>query len=62
MLKESSLGSVTRVAEITQLGKKYAAASFIFPQTYYSLAFLYLTMTLVLSAGVKLMERRLKSG
>ncbi len=62
MLKESSLVSVIGVAEITQLGKKYAAASFVFPQTYYSLAFLYLSMTLVLSAGVKFMERRLKSG
>ena len=62
MLKESSLVSVIGVAEITQLGKKYAAASFVFPQTYYSLAFLYLTMTLLLSAGVKFMERRLKSG
>ena len=62
MLKESSLVSVIGVAEITQLSKKYAARSFIFPQTYYSLAFLYLSMTLVLSAGVKFMERRLKSG
>ncbi len=62
MLKESSLVSVIGIAEITQLSKKYAAASFIFPQTYYSLAFLYLSMTLVLSAGVKFMERRLKSG
>ena len=62
MLKESSLVSVIGIAEITQLSKKYAAASFIFPQTYYSLAFLYLSMTLVLSAGVKFMERRLESG
>ncbi len=62
MLKESSLVSVIGIAEITQLSKKYAAASFVFPQTYYSLAFLYLSMTLVLSAGVKFMERRLKSG
>ena len=62
MLKESSLVSVIGVAEITQLGKKYAASSFIFPQTYYSVAFLYLSMTLVLSLGVKFMERRLKSG
>lgn len=62
MLKESSLVSVIGVAEITQLGKKYAAASFVFPQTYYSIAFLYLSMTLLLSAGVKYMERRLKSG
>ena len=62
MLKESSLVSVIGLAEITQLGKKYAAASFVFPQTYYSLAFPYLTITLALSAGVKFMERRLKSG
>ena len=62
MLKESSLVSVIGIAEITQLSRKYAAVSFIFPQTYYSLAFLYLSMTLVLSAGVKFMERRLKSG
>lgn len=62
MLKESSLVSVIGVAEITQLSKKYAARSFIFPQTYYSLAFLYLSMTLLLSAGVRFMERRLKSG
>ena len=62
MLKESSLVSVIGVGEITQLSKKYAAATFIFPQTYYSLAFLYLAMTLVLSTGVKFAERRLKSG
>lgn len=62
MLKESSLVSVIGVAEITQLSKKYAARSFIFPETYFSLAFLYLSMTLLLSAGVRFMERRLKSG
>ena len=62
MLKESSLVSVIGIAEITQLSKKYAAASFVFPETYYSLAFLYLAMTMVLSVGVKFMERRLKSG
>ncbi len=62
MLKESSLVSVIGVAEITQLSRKYAAASFKFPEAYYSLAFVYLAMTLVLSAGVKFMERRLKSG
>ena len=62
MLKESSLVSVIGVAEVTQLSRKYAAASFKFPEAYYSLAFVYLAMTLVLSAGVKFMERRLKSG
>jgi polar amino acid transport system permease protein len=61
MLKESSLVSVIGVNEITQLGKKYAAASFLFPETYNTLAFLYLSMTLILSMGVKFMERRLKT-
>jgi len=59
MLKESSLVSVLGVNEITHLGKKYAAASFLFPATYNTVAFLYLSITLVLSMGVKWMERRL---
>ena len=62
MLKESSLVSVLGVSEITQLSRKHAAATFRFPETYYSLAFLYLSMTLLLSMGVKFMERRLNSG
>jgi polar amino acid transport system permease protein len=61
MLKDSSLVSVIGVGEITQLSKKYAAASFRFPETYYTLAFLYLSMTLLLSLGVRSMERRLKT-
>jgi len=61
MLKESSLVSVLGVGEITQLGKKYAAASFLFPETYNTVACLYLSMTLLLSMGVRYMERRLKS-
>jgi polar amino acid transport system permease protein len=59
MLKESSLVSVLGVNEITQLGKKYSAASFLFPQTYNTVAFLYLSITLILSMGVKYMERRM---
>ncbi len=62
MLKESSLVSVLGVSEITQLSRKHAAATFRFPETYYSLAFLYLSMTLLLSMGVKFMERRLDPG
>jgi polar amino acid transport system permease protein len=61
MLKESSLLSVIGVREITQLGKKYAAASFLFPQTYNTVAFLYLSITLILSMGVKYMEKRLQT-
>lgn len=62
MLKESSLVSVLGVNEITQVAKKYAAASFLYPETYNTTAFLYLSMTLILSVGVKLMERKLKTG
>lgn len=62
MLKESSLLSVLGVGEITQLGKKYASASFQYLQTYNTVAFLYLSMTLILSMGVKYMEKRLKVG
>jgi len=61
MLKESSLVSVIGVEEITQLSKKYVAASFLYPETYNTLAFLYLSMTIILSIGVKYMEKRLKT-
>jgi polar amino acid transport system permease protein len=61
MLKESSLVSVLGVGEITQLGKKYSAASFLYPETYNTVAFLYLSMTLLLSMGVKYMEARFKT-
>ncbi len=61
MLKETSLVSVLGVGEITQLGKKYGAASFRYPPTYNTVAFLYLSMTLLLSMGVRTMERRLRT-
>ena len=61
MLKESSLVSVLGVRDITQLGKLYAASSFQFFATYNAVAFLYLTMTILLSLGVKALEKRLKT-
>lgn len=61
MLKESSLVSVLGVEEITLRGKQYSARSFLYPQTYNTVAFLYLSMTLILSMGVKFMERRLQT-
>lgn len=61
MLKETSLVSVLGVGEITQLGKKYGAASFLYPPTYNTVAFLYLSMTLLLSLGVRTMEKRLRT-
>ncbi len=61
MLKESSLVSAIGVQDITQLGRLYSASSFQYLKTYNVVAFLYLTMTILLSLGVKGMEKRLKT-
>jgi polar amino acid transport system permease protein len=62
MLKESSLVGVLGVQEIWQLGKKYTGSSFLYTETYNTVAFLYLSMTLILSMGVKYMEQRMSAG
>lgn len=59
MLKDSSLVSVLGVTDITQMGKVYAASTFLYFDTYNIVAFLYLSMTIVLSLFVRWMERRL---
>jgi polar amino acid transport system permease protein len=61
MLKESSLVSALGVQDITQLGRLYAASSFEYLKTYNMVAFIYLTMTILLSMAVKAMEVRLKT-
>lgn len=61
MLKESSLVSALGVQDITQLGRLYSASSFEYLKTYNLVAFLYLSMTILLSLGVKTMETRLKT-
>jgi polar amino acid transport system permease protein len=61
MLKDSSLVSVLGVREITQLGKLYSSSTFRFFETYNTVAFMYLTMTILLSLGVQYMERRLST-
>lgn len=60
LIKDSSLVSVLGVADITQLGKIYAAGSFRFFETYNVVAFLYLGMTLGLSLALRALERRLR--
>lgn len=60
LIKDSSLVSVLGVADITQLGKIYAAGSFRFFETYNVVAFLYLLMTLGLSLALRGLERRLR--
>jgi len=60
MIKDSALVSSLGVQDITQLGKVYSAATFRFFETYNVVAFLYLTMTISLSLGVRWLERRLR--
>ncbi|HZY43450.1 MAG TPA: amino acid ABC transporter permease [Anaerolineae bacterium] len=59
MIKDSSLVSVLGVRDVTQEARLYAAASFRYPETYNTLAFVYLTMTILLSLGVKWLENRM---
>ena len=59
MVKDSSLVSVLAVRDITQVARLYAGRSFRFPEAYTVLAILYLTMTLILSLFVKLIEMRM---
>ncbi|MEP2706889.1 MAG: amino acid ABC transporter permease [Roseibium sp.] len=57
MIKDSSLVSVLGVADITQLGKIYAASSFRFFETYNVVALIYLMMTITLSLALRKFER-----
>lgn len=60
MVKDSSLVSVLGVADITQLGKIYAAGSFRFMETYNVVAYIYLLVTVVLSLLLRRLERWLR--
>jgi polar amino acid transport system permease protein len=59
MLKDSSLVSVLGVPDITQMGKVYAASTFLYFETYNIVAFLYLSMTIILSLLVRWLERKM---
>lgn len=61
MVKDSSLVSVLGVADITQMGKVYAAGTFRFFETYSIVAYVYLILTISLSLGLRGLERRLRS-
>lgn len=60
MLKDSSLVSALGVRDMTQEARLYAAASFRYLETYSSLAFMYLSLTLILSGVVRYIETRWK--
>lgn len=60
MVKDSSLVSVLGVADITQMGKIYAAGSFRFFETYSIVAYIYLLLTISLSLALRGLERRMR--
>ncbi len=59
MLKDSSLVSILAVRDITQIARLYAGHSFRFTEAYSTLCVLYLTLTLILSLGLKVLERKM---
>ncbi|OBQ63458.1 amino acid ABC transporter permease [Mesorhizobium erdmanii] len=61
LVKDSSLVSVLGVADITQMGKVYAAGSFRFFETYSIVAYIYLILTVGLSLALRALERRLRN-
>lgn len=60
LLKDSSLATVLAVREITQLSRLRKASTFRVIETYNVVTFLYLSMTLLLTAFVRYLERKMK--
>ncbi|NKN36910.1 amino acid ABC transporter permease [Agrobacterium sp. a22-2] len=61
MVKDSSLVSVLGVADVTQMGKVYAAGSFRFFETYSIVTYIYLLLTIGLSLALRRLELRMRS-
>jgi polar amino acid transport system permease protein len=59
MLKDTSLVSALAIRELTQLGKLYRGRTFRTFETWNTVAFLYLSMTLILSLLVRVIERKM---
>lgn len=60
MLKDSSLATVLAVNELTQLTRIRRSATFRVMEAFNVAAFLYLSLTLLLSGAVRVLERRMK--
>jgi polar amino acid transport system permease protein len=61
LLKDSSLATVLAVPELTQLGRIQRSSTFQVYEVFNTVAILYLSMTVVLSFGVRVLERRMSS-
>lgn len=62
MLKDTSLVSAISVNELTQLARIEGSRTFDFFRAFNAAALLYLILTLLLSLGVRVLERRVSSG
>lgn len=60
MVKDSSLVSVLAVRDITQVARLFAGSTFRFKEAYTTLAILYLSMTVVLSSMMRVIEKRFR--
>lgn len=60
MLKDSALLTVLAINELTQLSRLRRASTFQIMITFNVTAFMYLSMTLLLSAGVRWLEERMR--
>jgi polar amino acid transport system permease protein len=60
LLKDSSLATVLAVPELTQMGRLRRSSTFRYLETFNVVAYLYLAMTLMLSALVRTIEKRFK--
>jgi polar amino acid transport system permease protein len=61
MVKDSSLVSVLAVRDISQVARLYSGSTFRFREAYVTLTVMYLTMTVVLSLLVQVIERRMRT-
>lgn len=61
ILKDTSLLSVLGVLELTLRARQFASGSFKFRDSYLALSFIYLTLTVMLSLLLGLVERRLSA-
>jgi polar amino acid transport system permease protein len=61
MIKDSALVSAIGLRDITQVAKVQSGSNYQYTETYGTAAVIYLTLTIVLSLGVKYIERRMKT-
>jgi polar amino acid transport system permease protein len=61
MVKDSSLVSVLAVRDISQVARLYSGSTFRFREAYVTLTVMYLTLTVVLSLLVQVIERRMRT-